>query len=172
MRSRACRGHFRRAERRLQLPRQALLCSGNERLGRIAAGLESLGIPVLYLGSLFERGEVKDLLSLLSLLTDRRAMGLVRIGVMPFTPLSLPDVVAALRHLRTSGAQLWTGVCDRRDRRCYVGWRGEPSHAWWILAGFSPTSNPWDVLVRVLLDRTRIAARSLMRPMWPCGRAV
>ena len=54
---------------------QALLCTGNERLGRMAAGLESLGIPILYLGSLFERDEIQELLSLLSMLTDRRAMG-------------------------------------------------------------------------------------------------
>ena len=138
---------------------QALLCSGNERLGRIAAGLESLGIPVLYLGSLFERGEVKDLLSLLSLLTDRRAMGLVRIGVMPVTPLSLPDVVAALRHLRTSGAQPmdWASAIDEIGDVTSAG-AASLRTLGGILAGFSPTSNPWDVLVRVLLDRTRIAA--------------
>ncbi len=41
---------------------QAVLCSGNDRLATFAAGLESLGIPVLYLGSLFERDEIKDLL--------------------------------------------------------------------------------------------------------------
>ena len=51
---------------------QAVLSSGNERLGRFAEGLEQLGIPVLYLGSLFEREEIKELLSLLSILVDRR----------------------------------------------------------------------------------------------------
>lgn len=61
---------------------QAVLCSGNERLGRFAQGLERLGIPVLYLGSLFERPEIKDLLCLLSVVVDRRAMGLVRIAAI------------------------------------------------------------------------------------------
>ena len=56
----------------------AVLCSGNDRLTRIGRELERRGIPVLYLGNLFERPEIKDLLSLLSLLVDRRAMGLVR----------------------------------------------------------------------------------------------
>ena len=44
----------------------------------MAAELESMGIPLLFLGSLFERDEIQQLLSLLSLLIDRRAMGLAR----------------------------------------------------------------------------------------------
>jgi len=51
---------------------QAVLCTGNERLSKTARELERLGIPVLFLGSLFERPEVKDLLSLLSILADPR----------------------------------------------------------------------------------------------------
>ena len=59
---------------------QAILCTGNEKLSRLGLDLEGLGVPVLLLGNLFARTEIKDLLSLLSLLTDRWAMGLVRIG--------------------------------------------------------------------------------------------
>jgi superfamily I DNA/RNA helicase len=138
---------------------QALLCSGNERLGRIAAGLESLGIPVLYLGSLFERSEVKDLLSLLSLLTDRRAMGLVRVGTMPAVPLSLPDVVAVLRHLRENGVKPldWRESVDDIEGVTPDG-AASLRILSDILHGFEPTSSPWEVLARVLLDRTRIAA--------------
>ncbi|GAA3268818.1 hypothetical protein GCM10020258_40700 [Sphingomonas yabuuchiae] len=61
----------------------AVLCSGNDRLTRMGRELERRGIPVLYLGNLFERPEIKDLLSLLSLLVDRRAMGLVRKPTLP-----------------------------------------------------------------------------------------
>ena len=41
---------------------QAVLCTGNEKLSTIGQDLERLGVPVLFLGSLFERAEVKDLL--------------------------------------------------------------------------------------------------------------
>jgi superfamily I DNA/RNA helicase len=58
---------------------QAVLCSGNEKLSNLAQELEGLG----FLGSLFKRPEVKDALTLLSLLTDRRATGLVRISCWP-----------------------------------------------------------------------------------------
>jgi superfamily I DNA/RNA helicase len=138
---------------------QALLCSGNERLARIAAGLESLGIPVLYLGSLFERSEVKDLLSLLSVLTDRRTMGLVRVGTMPAVPLSLPDVVTVIRHLRENSVEPlgWREIIDD-----VAGLTPDGAKSLRLitdmLAGFEPSSNPWEVLARVLLDRTEIAA--------------
>jgi superfamily I DNA/RNA helicase len=50
---------------------QAVLCTGNEKLSMIGQELERPGVPVLFLGSLFERGEVKDLLALLSLLPGK-----------------------------------------------------------------------------------------------------
>jgi len=79
---------------------QALLCSGNDRLAKFAEGLERFGVPVLYLGSLFERDEIKDLLSLLSLLIDRRAIGLLRVAAMRGYEIELSDVAAVLLYLK------------------------------------------------------------------------
>ena len=138
---------------------QALLCTGNERLGRMAAGLESMGIPVLYLGSLFERDEIQQLLSVLSLLIDRRAMGLIRIGTMPEFPLALGDVAAVIAHLKNEAGEP-------------LRWRTAPASIGGVSAeaattlkrlgaaldGFGPASKPWDVVARLLLDRTRLAA--------------
>ena len=96
---------------------QAVLSSGNERLGRFAEGLERLGIPVLYLGSLFERDEIKELLSLLSLLVDGRAMGLVRIAATQANTMPLADVARprAPQEPRRGGARVGLG------RRFYHG---------------------------------------------------
>ena len=81
---------------------QAVLCTGNEKLSTIGQDLERLGVPVLFLGSLFERAEVKDLLALLSVLVDRRAMGLVRIACWPDFTMSFADVAAIFLHLRAA----------------------------------------------------------------------
>lgn len=93
---------------------QAVLCPGNDRLTRIGRELELRGIPVLYLGNLFERPEVKDLLSVLSLLVDRRAMGLVRKPTLEglATGLSLAGASAVVDHLRaTDGSPMtWTSA--------------------------------------------------------------
>lgn len=81
---------------------QAVLCTGNEKLSSLGHSLERLSVPVLFLGSLFERPEVKDLLSLLSILTDRWAMGLVRIGCLPDFRMNIADVATIVNHLRTT----------------------------------------------------------------------
>ena len=92
----------------VRLRDQAVLCRTNGRLNEIASALEIRGIPVLHLGSLFERDEIRDLLSLLSLAVDPFGSGLVRLGAMPRYNLSLQDVYAATQWLRTSGRPFLT----------------------------------------------------------------
>ena len=138
---------------------QAVLCTGNERLSSIGRDLERLGIPVLFLGNLFERPEVKDLLAILSLLVDARAMGIVRIGTMPQFELSLGDVAAVIGSLRDAEAgdnpAGWSTVDPTiLSAPGQTGWASLQT----ALAGFNENSAPWDVLAAILLDRTRIAA--------------
>jgi hypothetical protein len=138
---------------------QAVLCTGNERLGEIARDLERMDIPVLFLGSLFERGEVKDLLSLLSLLADRRAMGLVRVACMPDFAMSLGDVGAVLHSLREEprASLAWFTACHELP----ISTEGHAAlhRLAEVLDGFDANSPPWRTLAFILLDRTRIAAR-------------
>lgn len=139
---------------------QAVLCTGNEKLSTIGQDLERLGVPVLFLGSLFERGEVKDLLALLSILVDRRAMGLVRIACWPDFATSFADVVAVFDHLRAAEhapagwlrhGEAIRGLSD--------GGQQTVAKLATALDGFDQTASPWTVLATLLLDRTRIAAR-------------
>lgn len=138
---------------------QALLCTGNERLGRIAAGLESMGIPLLYLGSLFERDEIQQILSLLSLLNDRRAMGLVRVGTMPEFQLPLADVAAIIAHLKNHGGAPLAWLADASALPA-ISAEAVPvlARLRQALVGFGPPSRPWEVVAKILLDRTRLAA--------------
>lgn len=138
---------------------QALLCSGNDRLGKFAVGLERMGIPVLFLGSLFEREEIKDLIALLSILVDRRAMGLVRAATLPELAMPLGDVHAVLAHLKEqdAGPVEWLKTTDTIDG-VSAGGRDvlRQLDAW--LSGFTSRAAPWEVLTAALLDRSRIAA--------------
>ncbi|CAN5366901.1 UvrD-helicase domain-containing protein [soil metagenome] len=138
---------------------QAVLCTGNERLSSIGRDLERLGIPVLFLGSLFERPEVKDLLAILSLLVDARAMGIVRVGALAQFELSLSDVAAVIEDLRGAEDDEVPGGWSTIDPNIL----SPPGQVAWTrlrgaLAGFTETSAPWDVLASLMLDRTRIAA--------------
>jgi DNA helicase-2/ATP-dependent DNA helicase PcrA len=78
---------------------QAVLCRSHAALARIAAHLEAAGVPVLYLGNLFERAEIRDLLALLSLASgDER--GLVRVARFTEYQIPLADVQALLALAR------------------------------------------------------------------------
>ncbi|MFN5997320.1 MAG: UvrD-helicase domain-containing protein [Paracoccaceae bacterium] len=138
---------------------QAVLCTGNERLGEIARDLERMGIPVLFLGSLFERGEVKDLLSLLSLLADRRAMGLLRTGCMPGLGMTLGDIGAVLEFLRDQEREPLSWLAARETLSISPEGRLALDGLAAVLEGFDADSHPWQTLAVIILDRTRIAAR-------------
>lgn len=75
---------------------QAVLCRSHSNLQKIAEGLEASGIPVLYLGDLFERPEVRDLLSILSFVSERHRGGLMRVATLPRWRMPLADVRAFL----------------------------------------------------------------------------
>jgi superfamily I DNA/RNA helicase/Zn-dependent peptidase ImmA (M78 family) len=137
---------------------QAVLCRGNDRLSDVGRELERAGIPVLFLGSLFERPEVKDLVSILSLLVDRRAMGLIRAACFPEFAMCLEDVVRIFETLRevNSDVGAWRVISPVELTSAGQSALSELNSA---LAGFDASSQPWKVLTTILLDRTRLAAR-------------
>ena len=134
------------------------LCRGNDRLSDVGRELERAGIPVLFLGSLFERPEVKDLVAVLTLLVDRRAMGLIRTACWPEFTMSLEDAVRVFEHLRGTNAEPGAWRLGAPAEVTAAGQAALSSlHA--ALAGFDAMSQPWTVLATLLLDRTRQAAR-------------
>lgn len=138
---------------------QAILCTGNEKLSEFGQKLERLNVPVLFLGSLFERPEVKDLLALASLLVDRRAMGLLRTACLPDFEMALGDVAAVMGHLKDHNldAGSWRLAAKAIDGLSAEG-RSALNALADALAGFGNDAAPWTVMTTVLLDRTRMAA--------------
>jgi superfamily I DNA/RNA helicase len=144
---------------------QVVLCSGNGTLSCLGHELERLGIPVLFLGNLFERPESKELFSLLSLLIDRRAMGLVRTACLPEFHMPLADVASVIGYLKSSeaGHGAWrtdTKIAEQLSAEGQAAWRRLVV----LLDGFGPESSPWHVLTALLLDRTRMAAQLATSP--------
>ena len=134
---------------------QAVLCRSNSRLNEIAAGLEARGIPILHLGSLFERDEVRNLLALLSLAVDPFGSALVRIGAMRRYGLSLQDVHAALQHLREQEGSALAGLATLSTAPgVSVEGRASIDRLARDLAGLTPSVPAWEFLSTYLLDRT------------------
>ncbi|HET9495138.1 MAG TPA: UvrD-helicase domain-containing protein, partial [Chloroflexia bacterium] len=75
---------------------QAVLCRSHSALGRMGARLEQMGVPVLYLGDLFEREEARDMLSLLDLAANGHAHALLRVARFPEYAVPFADVRAVL----------------------------------------------------------------------------
>jgi DNA helicase II / ATP-dependent DNA helicase PcrA len=153
---------------------QAVLCRTNTRLNDIALALEVRGIPVLHLGSLFERDEVRDLLALLSLAIDPFGDGLARVAAMPRYDVSLQDVHTAIRLLRglagPASKKLET-IID--DATLSVEGRAGLARLATDLEGISSSSSPWEVLLTYLLDRTTLLADLARREsVRDCMRAV
>lgn len=89
-----------RREQGISYRNQAVLCRSHTNLARFAAGLEAQGVPVLYLGDLFERPEIRDMLALLSFTCEPERGGLLRVAGFPEYAVPLEDVRAVLAFAR------------------------------------------------------------------------
>ena len=139
---------------------QAVLCKGNARLAEIASGLEARGIPVLFLGPLFDRTEIKQALSLLFLVVDPRAMGLSCVASMPPFRMSIQDVATCIEELRTANRPLpldWRDLVGSAD----ISDEGRSGLDTLIdaFSGIQPTSTAWRLITQIYLDKTRLAAQ-------------
>lgn len=139
---------------------QAVLCKGNDRVSMIAAGLEDRGIPVLYLGPLFDRPEVKEVLAILSLLTDPRAMGLACTSTIRNFAMTVDDVAkcaAYLAEVPTLQPLDWTRSLHDLTGLSDQGRLGLSAIVD-ALQGLSAESTVWRAFATVFLDNTRFAA--------------
>ena len=76
---------------------QAILARTHLTLARITELLEKLGVPLLYLGDLFERDEVRNLLSLAAIDAEYGGIGLVRVATLPEYRATRTDALAVVR---------------------------------------------------------------------------
>lgn len=150
--------------RQVPLRDQAVLCRTNARLNEIALALEARGIPVLHLGSLFERDEVRDLLALLSLAVDPFGDGLIRVGAMPRYDLSLQDVYMVTEWMRTSApsAPLSFPLPTQLPQLSPHGALGLTRLAQ-DLGALPRAISAWELLSTYLLDRSSLARELHLR---------
>ena len=142
----------------VRLRDQAVLCRTNRRLNEIALALEMRGIPVLHLGSLFEREEVRDLLAVLSLAVDPFGDALVRVGAMPRYGLTLQDVHCVSRFLRSLHKPALAGLAEAvQAPGLSTSGRKGVEHLATDLNGLCSRANAWKFLAIFLLDHTDLA---------------
>lgn len=69
----------------------AIICRTHSQLNKFAKILTAKNIPVFYLGELFERSEVRDLLALLDLKVSGKSHSLIRVARFPEYKIPLAD---------------------------------------------------------------------------------
>lgn len=141
-------------ENGVPLHAQAILFRSNSRLSEVAAALEARGIAVLHLGSLFERDEIRNLLSLLSFVADPAGSALVRLAAMETYRVPLADVTTLLAHARvkrasTMGLLKVTPEVEGLSESGRAGLAVLARH----LEGFRPSASPWELLCKYLFER-------------------
>ena len=134
---------------------QAILCRSHTNLGRVGAELEELGVPVLYLGNLFERPEVRDMLSLLSLTCEPDGRGLVRVARFPQYEVPLDDVLALI-ELASERSVPFPDALELAATSPAISTEGRDGLA--LLARHlygMRYVGPWTLLTRCIFDRSR-----------------
>lgn len=81
---------------------QVILARTHLTLARITGALEHLSVPLLYLGDLFERDEIRDLLSLVALDSEHGNVGLARIAALPEYRVAREDAIKCRHWAETS----------------------------------------------------------------------
>lgn len=92
----------------------AVICRTHNQLNKFAKILSEKGIPIFYLGELFERDEVRDLLSLLDLKVSKGGHSLIRVALFPEYKIPFADtrkIIAAQKENK----QTYTEVLSDPD---------------------------------------------------------
>jgi DNA helicase-2/ATP-dependent DNA helicase PcrA len=76
---------------------QAVICRKHSQLVKFARALEAEDVPALYLGDIFERSEVRDLLALVALASDGSGRTLPRVARFPEYNIPLREVRVILQ---------------------------------------------------------------------------
>lgn len=134
---------------------QAVLAGDHETCALSAQALQDTGIPVLYIGDIFQRDEIRNLLSLLQLFLDRSGSSLVRVATLPGLEIPSADVEVLLRWLKDTRPAPLSWVNSPPDGLSAAG--KEALGRWSAaFAGLRPSDSPWDILCTLLLERTGI----------------
>jgi DNA helicase II / ATP-dependent DNA helicase PcrA len=137
----------------LELKDCAVICRTHAQLNKVGKVLGEQGIPVFYLGEIFERDEVRDLLSLLDLLASPGNHTLIRVAQFPEYSIPIPDALKIIafqkeHNLRCREVLIDADFCSGLSEEGKPGIRKLFEH----LSAHSPGTTAWRFLSRYLFD--------------------
>jgi len=139
---------------------QAVLARSHTALQRLAIVLEKENIPLFYLGDLFERSEVRDLLSLVSLACEPSGNGLLRVAEFEEYKTPREDVLTFIRYARS--AELYFPKAFERlgdVNGLSEGGRKKLEVLWSHIEGYCYGNSAWTFLTTYLFNKSRFLIR-------------
>lgn len=141
-----------------------VLARSHTTLARIAAHLERARIPSLYFGDFFEREEIRDLLCLLSVASEKDGLGLLRIAQTEPYCVPLADIVTLCDWRRQQDVSIRAALTrlDEVEALSPAGKQGLAQLAD-DLGDVIWTTSPHNLILRHLFCRGRIRWGTLSR---------
>lgn len=141
---------------------QAVICRTHRQLVEMSERLAGLGVPVFYLGDVFERSEIRDLLSLLDLSIRNHGHSLVRVAQFPEYAIPISDVARVLEAARHKEGGFRSVLAEAEidaelSDEGLPGWRRLRSH----LTNLDSASTVFEFLVRYLFRESDFLKRFL-----------
>jgi len=130
------------------LAEQAIITYQNGVAADIAAGVEALGVPVLFLGNIFDRGEIKDLICLFMLALDDVGINLLRSWHAPCLAMSRDGADLVLFQVgseKTSWKKVSGEGLSAADMAALMNLRR-------LCSLIDANTSPWDALSWILLE--------------------
>lgn len=140
---------------------QAILARTHLCLARFGRLLQDLGVPVLYLGDLFERPEIRDLLALVSLGSDPAGAGLVRVAGFSQYGASREDALKVIAAAAERDEDV-IATCARADAIPGVSPRGAAGLA---LLAEHLAGTTWATTAGHMLTHYLLEASDYLRPL-------
>jgi superfamily I DNA/RNA helicase len=132
---------------------QAVLCRWNAEVQKASELLASQGVPVIYIGDLSERVEIKQLLCLVQLLVERRPKALIGLSAIPGLAMPLDDIRLLLKAADEN-------VAYQRGRWLHSPPPGISASAHTVISNLRQlvgnhrhSSNPWSFICDLILEK-------------------
>ncbi len=134
---------------------QVILARSHLTLARVTGVLEQLGVPLLYLGDLFERHEIRDLLALVSIDAEYGGVGLIRVAALPEYGVPRADALTVIAWSLEKKVPLVEALAQTAG----IGGLSEPGRAGLARLGGQlkglQAASPWTLLTTWLFERSK-----------------
>lgn len=137
----------------LNYGQQAVLSRWNHEVANLATALTAAGVPVLYIGELAQRSDVKRLLCLMQLLVERQPRALVGLMSIPDLAVDIRDLEVLMQHCADDPELQRGGWLQDVPKDMTSKTRTAVGRIAALLQGQRRRSNPWEFVCDLLLER-------------------